>query len=154
MLKILKMDDAPQCEEMIEELKQYAGIADDSRDAMLHNLLYSAVRRVQEYADKALVKSKVVVTVDASETDRMVRLYMGGGKIISVTDNDGNSVPYEAVKGNLLKVHAMGGVCIEYETEPSDSDFDECKVTVYRYATALFDGESTEVLNSILNEVL
>lgn len=154
MMKILHTAEAPGCEQMIEEMKQYAGIADDSRDAMLHNLFNAAVRRVQEYADKALVKSTVVLTVDLDETGRMARLYMGGGEIVRVEDSRGNAVPYEAVSKGMLKVSGNGVVEIEYVTDPSEADFDECKMTVYRYATAMFDGEPTDVLNSILNEVL
>lgn len=154
MLKILHVDETPHCEEMIEELKQYAGIADDSRDALLHSLFYAAVRRVQEYADKALVKSQVVLTVNLDETGRMAALYMGGGKIVRVTDSQGNELAYEGISDDKLKVYGSGTVKVEYETEPDDADYQELKVVVYRYATALFDGESTDVLNSILNEAL
>ena len=141
---------------LLEEFKQYASMPDGSRDAVLRGLLQSAILRVQEYGDRALVEctARQIATVD--EETGVLRLYLGGGDVESITDTiGGNSVDYEAIAGGKLRVSARGReVEVVFKAKPVPGELERCKATVLRYATALFDGDNTEVLNSILNEVL
>lgn len=140
---------------LLEEFKQYAGMPDSSRDAVLRGLLQSAILRVQEYGDKALLKCKARQISEMTESG-VIRLYLGGGDVEDVKDTIyGISVPYDALPGGKLRIlAACSGVEVTFETKPEPGELERAKATVLRYATALFDGDNTEVLNSILNEVL
>lgn len=141
---------------LLEEFKQYASMPDASQDSVLQGLLKSALLRVQEYGDRALIQctARQIATID--EETGILQLYLGGGDVVSVTDTiDGNSVDYEAIAGGKLRVFARGReVEVVFVASPVTGELERCKATVLRYATALFDGDNTEALNSILNEVL
>lgn len=158
MLKVLKIEDGTefggqQLNSMLEGFKQYASVPDGTRDALLRSLLRQAVRRVQEYADKALVRTRLQLEAEPGQ-DRVVRLYMGGGEVVSVTRPGVGALDFEVLSRDKVKVPGRGAVVVEYVTEPVLEDVEVCTPTVYRYATALYDGETTETLNAILNEVL
>ena len=146
----------PLADAWLEPFKQYASVSDDGRDALLLTLLRSAILRVQEYADRALFRCRVRQTCRPDAETGQIRLYLGGGEDLSVTyDYDGSEVPYVRNTANLITVQARGSVIsVEYTTRTSDSWRDQARPTVFRYATALYDGEPLETLNSILNEVL
>lgn len=141
--------------DMLDALKQYASVPDDGRDALLMRLLESTLLRVQEYADLALVECLAEQTC-LVPADRYVRLYLGGGDVVSVKDADGEDIPFDAYgKGRIRLFRAPSAeVTVLFETKPSPADVARCMPTVLQYATALYDGETTEVLNTILNEVL
>ena len=153
-LDVISVDDR-FCRGMLEELKQYASIPDGSRDALLTRLLRNAVLRVQEYADRALVPTKVRQTVSIPEAGGIVKLYMGGGTILSIVDGSGEFIPYDPLPGGQLQLFRRGGIAkIEYETAPVKADQDRMWSTVIRYATADYDGADTQELNRILTEGL
>ena len=60
----------------LEAFKQYASVPDDGRDALLLGLLRSAIYRVQEYADRALLKCRVRQTGEADAKTGQIRLYL------------------------------------------------------------------------------
>ena len=143
----------PICPDWLEAFKQYASVPDDGRDALLDTLLRSAILRVQEYADRAIVATNLRLTVD-SGTSGVVKLYEGGGEILSVNDETGGEVPFDPLPGHRLQLFVRNvPVVIEYRTQPLEGDAEGLKPTVYRYATALYDGEEQAVLDAILAEV-
>lgn len=141
---------------LLEEFKQYASMPDGSRDAVLRGLLQSAILRVQEYGDKALLECVAKQVVTVPEDSGVIRLYLGGGDVESLKKtSDGNSVPFDPLPGGKLNVFVRGcEVEVVFRTKPVVGELERCKATVLRYATALYDGENTAALNSILNEVL
>ena len=69
-LEIISVEDG-FCRGMLEDLKQYASIPDDSRDAMLTRILRNAALRVQEYADRPFLETTVKVTAVVKKSSRM-----------------------------------------------------------------------------------
>ena len=141
------------CRSMLEQFKQYASVPDNSRDALLQQLLQSAVLRVQEFADRPIVRTKVQQTVTVPNGSGIVRLYMGGGDIESVTSEDGTELAFDPLPGGRLQLFRRSGtVTITFTTAPDEGEQARLLPTVFRYATALYDGEDSEVLNKILME--
>lgn len=141
---------------MLEALKQYASVPDSSRDAMLSRLLKSALLRVQEFADCALLQCEVVQTSPADEETGRIRLYLGGGEVTGVSDHESGAAAEFTAKSGVVIVPGMRGkdVDVAFTTEPVQGDIERCMPTVLRYATALYDGEEQMTLNRILLEVL
>jgi len=151
-LEVISVEDG-FCRGMLEDLKQYASIPDDSRDAMLQRILRNAALRVQEYADRPFLATQVRVTAVVPEGNGIVRLYMGGGTVTGCTDADGEFVPFDPLPGGRLQLYRRGiPVTVTYTTEPTDGDREALYHTVLRYATADYDGAETQELNSILSE--
>ena len=140
----------------LEAFKQYASVPDDGRDALLLGLLRSAIYRVQEYADRALLKCRVRQTGEADAKTGQIRLYLGGGEVVSVAyDYGGEEAPYTQNADDLLTVQARGSaVSVIFDTKPLRSWREEAQPTVFKLATAMYDGEDTATCNAILNEVL
>lgn len=151
-LEVIHVEDG-FCRGMLEDLKQYASIPDGSRDAMLQRILRNASLRVQEYADRPFLETKLRVTVGVPEGTGIVRLYMGGGDIESCVDAAGEHVPNDPLADGRLQVFRRGvAVTVTYTTRPTEGDREALYHTVLRYATADYDGATTEELNNILSE--
>lgn len=152
-LEIVKVEDG-FCRSLLEQFKQYASVPDDSRDALLVTLLQTALLRVQESADRALLTCTVRQTSVVPEASGVVPLYLGGGTIQSITGAWRQPVPYDPLPGAKVQTFVRGqAVEITYVTEPKETDRTELLASVFRYATALYDGEDAAALASILNEV-
>ena len=142
------------CRSLLEQFKQYASVPDDSRDALLVSLLRTALLRVQESADRALLTCTVKQTSIVPESSGIVKLYLGGGTIVSVTGAWRQAVPHDPLPGAKVQTFVRGqAVEITFVTEPLEETRNELLPSVFRYATALYDGEDAAVLASILNEV-
>lgn len=152
-LELISFDDG-FCRSYLEQFKQYASVPDDSRDALLASLLKAAVLKVQEYADTALSVCTYRVTAPVPASG-IVRLYVGGGNVTECVDADGDFVRYDPLPGARVQTFLRTGyVAITYETTPNGGDRERLLPTVFRYATALYDGEDPGVLNRILSETL
>lgn len=152
-LELISFEDG-FCRPLLEQFKQYASVPDDSRDALLESLLKTAVIKVQESADTAIAACTYRVTAVPSASG-IVRLYVGGGDIASVDTEDGEAVGFDPLPGGKVQVYRRGTpVRVEYTTIPSEGERERLLPTVFRYATALYDGEDSNVLNQILMEVL
>lgn len=150
-LELISFDDG-FCRSYLEQFKQYASVPDDSRDALLNSLLKAAVLKVQEFADTAIAACTYRVTA-AVPASGVVRLYMGGGDIVGLEDGDGQSVRFDPLPGGKVQTYVRSGyVKVTYATVPNDGDRERLLPTVFRYATALYDGEEADVLNRILME--
>lgn len=151
-LEVIHVEDG-FCRGMLEDLKQYASIPDESRDAMLTRILRNAALRVQEYADRPFLETTLRVTAVPDAGNGIVRLYMGGGDIEGCTDAAGDFVPFDPLPGGRLLVYRRNApVSITYTTRPTEGDREALYHTVLRYATADYDGAETQELNQILSE--
>ena len=152
-LELISFDDG-FCRSYLEQFKQYASVPDDSRDALLASLLKAAVVKVQEFADTALAACTYRVTA-AVPASGVVRLYMGGGDVTGCVDADGDFVRFDPLPGARVQTFLRTGyVSITYQTAPNEGDRERLLPTVFRYGTALYDGEESDVLNQILKEAL
>ena len=151
-LEVISVEDG-FCRGMLEDLKQYASIPDDSRDAMLTRILRNAALSVQEYADRPFLETRLRVTAAVPESTGIVRLYMGGGDIDGCTDAAGEFVRFDPLPGGRVQLFRRGiPVTITYTTKPTEGDREALYHTVLRYATADYDGAETKELNNILSE--
>ena len=151
-LEVIHVEDG-FCRGMLEDLKQYASIPDDSRDAMLQRILRNAALRVQEYADRPFLETTLRLTAEVPAGTGIVRLYMGGGDISGCTDAAGDFVRFDPLPGGRVLCYQRGiPVTITYTTQPSEGDREALYHTVLRYATADYDGAETQELNAILSE--
>jgi hypothetical protein len=152
-LELISFDDG-FCRSYLEQFKQYASVPDDSRDALLASLLKTAVLKVQESANVAIASCTYQVTA-AVPASGIVRLYMGGGDITECVDADGDFVRFDPLPGARVQTFLRNGyVKVTYQTVPNEGDRERLLPTVFRYGTALYDGEDPKVLNMILMEVL
>lgn len=142
-------------ENFLEEFRQYASVPDHSRDALLRALLKTAVLKVQEFADRALVRCTVRQTARVPESG-VFQLYLGGGGVSSVSvPGSGWTASYDALAADRLRISPTGlDAEVVFSVEPKPADLVKLKPTVFRYGTALYDGEDTDVLNRILLECL
>ena len=143
------------CSNFLEEFRQYASVPDHSRDALLRSLVAGAVLKVQEFADRALVECTVRQTARIPENGRF-ELYLGGGEVISVdVPSSAWTASYTALPGGILRISQTGlDAEVVFKTSPKEVDLTRLKPVLFRYATALYDGEDTDVLNRILLECL
>lgn len=132
----------------LEALKGYAAVSDNGQEYLLMMALKRAFAMVQRYADVALISCQYVVKADDHGGE--VRVYMGG-KVDSVKDAEGATVPFEQY-GDLVQLHTDRYVEVTFTTSPSPADYDRLLPVVLRYATACYDGKSTSELNAILKE--
>lgn len=146
-------DPTVESRDALNALKDYAASPDDSRDSILRSMLVSALLKVGEYADRCLIACTAKMCAKPDEKG-LVHLYLGGGNVTSVKDSDGNIPEWKAISDDTLKIESPDIVIIEYSIAPQSADVARLTPTVMRYATALYDGENQETLNSILNEAL
>lgn len=150
-LELISFDDG-FCRSYLEQFKQYASVPDDSRDALLNSLLKAAVLKVQEFADTAIAACTYRVTA-AVPPSGVVCLYMGGGDIVELEDGEGEPVRFDPLPGGRVQTYVRTGtVKVTYKTVPNEGDRERLLPTVFRYGTALYDGEEAGVLNRILME--
>lgn len=151
-LEVISVEDG-FCRGMLDDLKQYASIPDNSRDAMLTRILRNAALRVQEYADRPFLETTLRVNAEVPADTGKVRLYMGGGDVSECVDAAGEAVRFDPIAGGSVLLYRRGiPVSITYTTRPSDGDREALYHTVLRYATADYDGAETQELNRILTE--
>lgn len=152
-LELITFDDG-FCRSYLEQFKQYASVPDDSRDALLNSLLKTAVLKVQEFADTAIAACTYRVTA-AVPASGIVRLFMGGGDIVELEDGNGEPVRFDPLPGGRVQTFVRtGAVKVTYQTVPNEGDRERLLPTVFRYGTALYDGEDPDVLKRILMETL
>lgn len=132
----------------LEGMKAYAAIADNANDAWLTSCLTRAVLSVQEKADKSLIPCTFCVTEE--EARGGVRLYQTVQSIERVTDCNGLAIDYSIVGRMVYTVSESASVT--YTTMPMQGNVDMLLPVVYQYATALYDGQDSRTLASILEQ--
>lgn len=145
-LEIIERADVPA--EWMEGLKGYAAIADNGNDAWLRTCLTRAVLTVQEKADKSLIPCTFCVQED--DATGGIRLYQNVENIIGVRDAEGNGCSFSVIGRMVYVMHDKASVT--YRTMPMQGNIDLLLPVVYQYATALYDGQDSRTLASILEQ--
>jgi hypothetical protein len=145
-LTIIEKADTPAA--WLEQFKAYAGIADNAQDSLLQAIFSKAVLSVQQKADRSLIACTIELYEDEVEGNA-VRLYQTVSQVVSVT-HEGNGVAYSFIGRKVHVAHSP--VTVTYKTEPHLADIDTLLPIVYQYATALYDGEDSKTLASILSQ--
>lgn len=142
----------PPSREQLAAFKEFASINAGS-DALLGGMLTRAMLAVQEWEDKALLRCTATLSVTGREdTAAPVHLYLTPGEVVSVSNADGDTLAYSLVGSELLPSFRTASVCVVYKVVPNEADVLALLPKVYRYATALYDGESASTLARILQE--
>lgn len=145
-LTIIEKADTPAA--WLEQFKAYASIADNAQDSLLQAILSKAVLSVQQKADRSLIACTIELYEDEVEGNA-VRLYQSVSQVVSVK-HEGNGVAYSFIGRKVHVAHSP--VTVTYKTEPHLADIDTLLPIVYQYATALYDGEDSKTLASILSQ--
>lgn len=145
-LEIIERADIPS--DWLAGFKAYAAIADDAQDNHLLAYLTRAVLTVQEKADKSLIACTLRVMEDEAEGG--VRLYQSVKDIVSVTD--GRGVEHSFSQDGRMVYTMTEKAVVTYTTEPVQGNVDYLLPVVYQYATALYDGQDSRTLASILDQ--
>ena len=152
MITLDAIHTADPLEERLSLFKSFASIADGSQDLMLTSLLKSAMVAVGDWHDVSLLAQTLRLSVTGREKNDPVYLYRNAGEITSVVDGHGLAIGYQRKGSVLLLDRYTEDVVIEYGTEVYGGNLDRLMPKVCRYATAMYDGEDSEVLNRILME--
>lgn len=146
-LNIIERAELPA--EWLEQMKAYAAVADGAQDSLLSALLLRAVMRVQEIANRSLLACTFELREDEVE-DNLVRLYQTVSEVVSVSAPVGHRLYWE-YRSNGIRVYD-DSVVVVYKTEPREGDIEDLLPVVFQYATALYDGQDTKTLASILSQ--
>jgi hypothetical protein len=101
---------------------------------------------VQRAADVALLPG--TFRVCASDHPRTVNVYMSG-KVTEVVDDHSVAVSHHQ-RGRSVYVGTDRYVEVTFTTEVNQADYDRLLPVVLQYATAIYDGQDSRTLNSIL----
>lgn len=146
-LEIISMQEPAA--EWLQELKSYASVSDDAQDSLLRSLLTRACIRVQEMSDRSVLACTLRLHED-EVGDNTVRLYQTVSEVIEVTSAEGHRQYWEP-RGRSIRVYSNTAV-VTYTTEPKEGDIRSLLPVVYQYATALYDGQDSRTLASILTQ--
>lgn len=139
---------------MLAELRRYAAVPDQSQDAVLMRHLRHALKVVQDTADISLLRETVELQVLGREDNKAIRLYRSLDAVQSVTDPDGNSVPYHVTAGDYVKTDAPArDVVITYTTRPDEAALKSLTSVVLDYAANLYYGASAADFAAILQRI-
>lgn len=138
--------------ELLDDLRRYAAVPDESQDALLLDLLQRAALVVQEYADESFLPCTFRMDVHGNGGGR-VRLYQDVSRVVSVTDGVGNAVPFSLSGRILIPERSTEDLSVVYDTMPEEGGVARLRTVVIRYATALYDGLGRNELDSIISEV-
>ena len=133
----------------LDGFKAYAAISDESQDMLVASMLTKAMLRVQEQADRSLIPC--TFRLEDDEVDGLVRLYQNIDQIVSVKDGNGQAIAWTKA-GRTLSVGMVSSVVVEYTTKASEGNVIDLLPVVYQYAAALYDGQDSRTLASILNQ--
>ena len=128
----------------LERLKAYANIVDRTRDDELQAALDSAILRVAQYADVALVECTIV---DEREGGGEVQLWMPPvSEVRSVVDAVTNVdvVGYCTRIGNRLILPDEAAYTLTYTVTPDDATVAVYAPLVWQMAVAIWDGNTDE----------
>lgn len=149
MIELQTLDIAETPKEVFTLFKQDAAIPDEFRDAVLRMYLKASLKAIQEAADKSMLPCTLKVIASEREGNVPVRLYQTPDEILSVTDGQGNAIPFTR-DGRFIKLEAFTPcVQVTYKTKPAIADIVTLEAVVSQYAVAMYEHETPEVLNQI-----
>ena len=151
MIRLELIEVAEPSDYALEDLKRYAAVADEAQDTLLRSAIANAFDKVQRTADVALLPGRWKVC--AEDHTRVLNVYMGG-RVVSVTDGNGNAVSFNQ-RGRKVYVGSDDYVEVEFTTEVIPAEYARLLPVVCQYATALYDGQTDQrILNQILSQCL
>lgn len=134
----------------LEQFKQYASIPDNSRDGILLKILKTAMLRVQEFTDVAVLPTTIEMVVNDVRRGDVVRLYQGGTSVTSIVNQDGEVVDYEQ-EGNRLRIlDSCLAMTVTYTCVPVVARAETLQPVIWQLATAIYDGEDAKAQAAIL----
>lgn len=139
--------------EQLVEFKNYASVNTAATDALLLTMLQSAMLDVGEWEDVSLL----VCTCRVSSVGREcpyepVRLFGTPDEVTGMVDGRGDAVEGTLVGKDVILAVPAADLVVTYTTKVDAASLSRLLPKVYRYAVALYDGESSQVLNRILTE--
>lgn len=146
-MAIRVLENSPVHKDMLIRFKQYANIADSSRDAVLVSILADAVDRVHKICDIPVLPEKLEKVSALHRRNTEVNLYRWnlGARVESVTTLDGAPVEYEKTARGI-KTNTLQAVKVIYWTEPEKAG----EMTVLQYALGIEEGKTPSELSDIL----
>lgn len=138
--------------EQLAEFKEYASVNAGS-DTLLASMLKSAFLAVGEWEDVSLLVCSCRVSVTERECAyEPVRLFGTPDEIDSIQDGRGEEMDGTLVGKDVILAGGAESVAVTYTTKVDAGSLSRLLPKVYRYATALYDGEDSQGLNRILTE--
>ena len=133
----------------IADWMAYASISDDTQTTLYLHCLKAALVAVGDWENVSLLAGTVRVNATQREDNTPVALYGTVDAVTSVTSG-GTDLAYTAADGFVSPVSFTESVSVTYTTKVNEGDLLRHIVKAWRYATALYDGEDSTALASIL----
>ena len=139
--------------DQLTEFKNYASVNSAATDALLKSMLTSAMLAVGEWEDVSLLACTCRVSSLGRECAyEPVHLFGTPDEITSMVDGMGDAVDGTMVGKEVILGGPAVDLVVTYTTKVEAGNLSRLLPKVYRYAVALYDGESPQVLNRILTE--
>ena len=149
MVKLRVIEQGKPTDGALNMLMKYAAVFDEGQKEILSSCLVRAMDMVQRTADVALLPGRWRIV--ATEYNGEIKVYMGG-MVESVSGRQGEAIPFNQYGD---KVFVSGDYAeVVFTTEVDPAQYDVLFPVVLKYATALYDGEDSVELNSILKEAM
>ncbi|MCY4779495.1 head-tail connector protein [Sphingobacterium sp. UT-1RO-CII-1] len=136
----------------LEEAKVYCRIDADytGDDDLLNELITSARTHIEMWANISLIEKRIKVYSDTKDTLWLPRSPVR--EIESVTDEEGNAIPYNSAVTFKIKLSHYGGYFVTYKAgfEPLPKDL---KIAVLKQVLTDYDNRENLVINGN-NQVL
>lgn len=149
MIKLRVIEQDKPTDGALMMLMKYAAVFDEGQKEILSSCLERAMDMVQRTADVALLPGRWRIV--ASEYNGEIKVYMGG-VVENVTNRSGSAIPFQQVGNKVIVSGDYAEVIFTTEVDPAE--YNVLLPVVLKYATALYDGEGSMVLNSILKEAI
>ena len=149
MVKLRVIEQGAPTDGALMMLMKYAAVFDEGQKEILFSCLVRAMDIVQRTADVALLPGRWRIV--ASEYNGEIKVYMGG-MVENVSGRQGEAISFKQYGD---KVFVSGDYAeVVFTTEVDPAQYDVLFPVVLKYATALYDGEDSVELNSILKEAM
>ncbi len=133
---------------LLPSLKRYVGAVDESQDAILQQMLTTAALEIQAHADVSILPCEFELRVE-NNSQQEIRLYQTPAEVLSVATADGVNVDYTMDGRNVRTAGVFPSVVINYTTAPKEAEYGRLLPLVYQYATALYDGQTDELVKIV-----
>ena len=149
MVKLRVIEQGKPTDGAMNMLMKYAAVFDEGQKEILSSCLVRAMDMVQRTADVALLPGRWRIV--ATEYNGEIKVYMGG-LVESVSGRQGEAIPFKQYGDKVFVSGEYAEVVFTTEVDPAK--YDVLFPVVLKYATALYDGEDSVELNSILKEAM
>ena len=149
MVKLRVIEQGKPTDGAMNMLMKYAAVFDQGQKEILSSCLVRAMDMVQRTADVALLPGRWRIV--ASEYNGEIKVYMGG-LVESVSGRQGEAIPFRQYGDKVFVSGEYAEVVFTTEVDPAQ--YDVLFPVVLKYATALYDGQDSRTLASILMQCL